>query len=85
MNPADVRTLVLRQGLLLAAIGVTAGLTASFWSTRLMAGLLYGVSPLDPVTYGAVVVGITGATLLASYLPARRAASVDPLDALRMD
>ena len=49
-RPLDVKHLVLRQGLLIACFGVTVGLVASFWATRLMAGLLFGVSPLDPVT-----------------------------------
>jgi predicted permease len=61
------------------------GLGASVGLTRLMSALLFGVDPVDPVTYGAVSVGLAGIALLASYLPARRAASVDPIEALRWE
>ncbi len=79
----DVRRQVLKQGMVLAGIGVAAGLTASVALTRLMSALLYGVSPTDPVTYVVVASGLIGITLLASYLPARRAMRVDPMEALR--
>jgi len=70
------------QGLVLASVGVVIGLGASAVLTRLMSTLLYGVTPLDPMTYAVVPVILLIATVLASYLPARRAASVDPIEAL---
>jgi len=81
----EVSGLFLRHGLLLAGIGVALGLGAAAGLTRLMSALLYGVSPLDPLTYGAVAVGLAGVALLASYVPARRAMSVDPAEALRWE
>ncbi|MGD2217371.1 MAG: ABC transporter permease [Gemmatimonadales bacterium] len=82
---STVTGMVLRQGLLLAVIGVALGLAAAYGLTRLMTGLLFGVSPLDPLTYAIVAVSLTAVALLASYLPARRAAAVDPMDALRAE
>jgi len=80
-----VSRLVLRQGMLLAGGGVVVGLFAAFGLTRLMSALLYGVDPVDPLTYGAVSVALTLIAMLASYLPARRAARVDPVEALRWE
>jgi ABC-type antimicrobial peptide transport system permease subunit len=71
-----------RHGLALAGVGVVIGLGAAAGLTRLMSTLLYGVTPLDPITYAVVPVILVIATVLASYLPARRAASVDPVEAL---
>jgi ABC-type antimicrobial peptide transport system permease subunit len=81
----EVVQMVLKQGLVLAGIGVVIGLGAAYGLTRLMTALLYGVSPADPLTYGVVAVVLIGIALLASYLPARRAASVDPMEALRAE
>jgi ABC-type antimicrobial peptide transport system permease subunit len=81
----DLLRLVVRQGLKLAALGVAAGLTASAVVTRLLAGFLFGVSPLDPLTLAGVPVFLTLVTVLACWLPARRAARVDPLVALRCE
>jgi len=78
----DVSHMVLREALLLAGAGVAVGLAASAALTRLMASLLYGVSPLDPVTFGLVALALTAVALLASWVPARRAARVDPMEAL---
>ena len=61
--------MVLRQGLALSLVGVTIGLGLSVGLTRLMSGLLFGVSPTDPVTYGAVALGLVAVALVASYLP----------------
>jgi ABC-type antimicrobial peptide transport system permease subunit len=82
---ADVSRMVLKQALLLAGFGVGIGLVGAVGLTRLMAALLYGVSPMDPLTFGSVAVGLSLVALLASYLPARRAARVDPVVALRFE
>jgi predicted permease len=74
-----------RQGLLLTGIGVVCGLAGALAVMRLMSSLLFNVNPIDPVTYVAVIVGLAGTALLASYLPSRRARSVDPVVALRAE
>ena len=74
-----------RHGLLLTAAGVACGLGVAIALTRLMSSLLFEVSPVDPVTYGAVAIGLVAAAALASYLPSRRAAAVDPVEALRAE
>ena len=74
-----------RYGLALAGVGVAIGLGAAAGLTRLMSTLLYGITPLDPMTYAVVPVILVIATVLASYLPARRAVSVDPVEALRSE
>jgi ABC-type antimicrobial peptide transport system permease subunit len=75
--------MVLGQAARLAAAGVTLGLLAAFALTRVMQTLLYEVSPTDPATFAAVAAVLALATLLASYLPARRAARLDPATVLR--
>jgi predicted permease len=82
---SQVKRMVLGQSLILSVIGVVIGLGLSFGLTRLMASLLFGVSPVDPVTFVCVAAGLTGVALLASYLPARRAAGADPMNALRAE
>jgi predicted permease len=84
-QPGQVKGMVLRQGFILAAIGVALGLTMAFGATRLMSSLLVGVSPADPLTYTSVAGGLLVVALLASYIPASRAARVDPMTALRID
>jgi predicted permease len=74
---------VLGEGLKLAITGAAIGLAAAFGLTRLMASLLYGVSPTDPLTFGAVAALLVTVALAACYVPARRAAAVDPMVALR--
>jgi predicted lysophospholipase L1 biosynthesis ABC-type transport system permease subunit len=80
-----VTSMFVSHGLLLAAVGVSIGLTAAFGIMRLMSALLFEVSPVDPLTYVTVAVTLIAATVLASYLPASRASAVDPLEALRAD
>ena len=82
-QPGDVRRMVVGSGLRLAAIGVGIGLVGALVLTRLMQGVLYGVTPSDPLTFGVVAVGLLVVAALASWLPARRATRVDPLEALR--
>jgi predicted permease len=81
----DVKAMVLRQGFTLAAVGVVAGLALALGLTRLMSALLFGVSPADTMTYALVAAALLAVALLASYLPAQRAASVDPMTALRAE
>ena len=82
---ADVRGMFLRHGLTLTATGIGIGIVASFLASRLMASLLFGVGAADPITYAAVSGVIAVVALVATYLPARRAARVDPMIALRAD
>ena len=81
----EVTRMFVLQGLWLTGIGVAFGLAAAFAVMRLMSSLLFHVSPVDPLTYGAVTVGLVLAALWASYLPSRRAASVNPVEALRAE
>jgi predicted permease len=81
----ELKGMFVRHGLVLAGVGVVIGLAAAAGLTRLMSSLLYGITPLDPVTYVAVPLVLVAATVLASYVPARRAASVEPVEALRTE
>ncbi|MBB6143429.1 putative permease [Silvibacterium bohemicum] len=74
-----------RQGLWLTCIGVACGLVVAFVTMRLMSSLLFNVSPVDPVTYASITGCVVATAYLACYLPARRAATVDPVDALRSE
>ena len=84
-NARDLMRLVVGQGIRVAMAGVAAGLLASFAATRLLSGMLFGVSPLDPFTFVTVAVVLVAAALLASFVPARRATRVDPMVALRYE
>jgi predicted permease len=81
----EITGMFVRHGLVLSGIGAVCGLAAAFALTRLMKSLLFDVSPADPLTYLAVSAALILAAMLASYLPARRASTVDPADALRSE
>ncbi len=81
----DVRRMVLRQGVILAGIGVAVGLVAAVGLTRLISSWLFGVEATDPVTFGLVAALLVAVALVASYLPALRASRTDPLEALRFE
>jgi ABC-type lipoprotein release transport system permease subunit len=80
---SDIRTLFVAHGLKLVAAGVVLGVAGAMALTRLMSVLLFGVGPMDAPTYAAVSLGLAVVALIATYLPARRAARVDPVVALR--
>ena len=82
---ASAHRLFVRQGVLLPAIGVACGLVVAFVTMRLMSSILFNVSPVDPLTYAAITVGVMVTAYLACYLPSRRAATVDPVHALRAE
>ena len=84
-EPRELKRMFVRQALILAGIGLGIGPAAAAGLTHLMKSLLFGISALDPLTYAAVPLVLTTATVLASYLPARRAAAVDPAEALRAE
>jgi len=84
-QPAELLRTFVRHGLVLTGVGAAVGLVAAGGLTRLMSSLLFGVTALDPVTYAAVSALLIGAGVLASYLPARRAIAVDPVQALRAE
>jgi ABC-type antimicrobial peptide transport system permease subunit len=82
---AELRRMFVRHGLVLAAVGSLVGLCTAAAVMQLMKSLLFGISPFDPVTYAAVPLVLTAAAVVASYVPARRAARVDPVEALRSE
>jgi ABC-type antimicrobial peptide transport system permease subunit len=81
----DILKLVVAQGLVLALIGVTCGLMAAFGLTRFLSGVLYGLTPTDPATFVILSLFLLGVAILATYIPAWRAARVDPMAALRYE
>ncbi len=81
----DVLRLVIRRGVILAVIGIVLGLAGAAGLSRSLTAMLYGLTPLDPTTYVAVTSFFAVVTALASYVPARRAATVDPMDAIRCE
>ena len=81
----DIVRLILRQGAVIVGVGVLTGLVAAVALTRLLRSLLYGVTPLDPIAFGAGIGLLFVTAILASWIPARRASAVDPVRALRAD
>jgi putative ABC transport system permease protein len=84
-QPRQVLLLVLRQGLVLTVAGVVLGLLAAFALTRLLSGLLFGIGAVDVTTFTSISLLLIVVSLLACYLPARRAMRIDPLSALRYE
>jgi ABC-type antimicrobial peptide transport system permease subunit len=84
-KPANILSLVLKQGVLLTGIGVVVGLVGALILTRLMASLLFGVTSTDAITYLGVSALLAAVAIFATYIPARRATQVDPIKALRYE
>ena len=84
-EPRNVQWLILRETFVLVGAGVTAGLIAALFVTSLASSLLFGLSPVDPVSICLAVVVMLGVAALAGYIPARRATKVDPMIALRCE
>jgi predicted lysophospholipase L1 biosynthesis ABC-type transport system permease subunit len=84
-SPQAVMALVLGDGVKLALAGLVIGLTAAAATTRALTSLLYAVTPSDPVTFVLIAVGVAVIAVLSSYIPARRAVRIDPVEALRAD
>jgi ABC-type antimicrobial peptide transport system permease subunit len=82
-RPGQVRSMILRESAWLAVAGVIAGVAAALWLGRLVRTMLYGVGPYDPVTLVGGTVLLFGVALAAGWIPARRAAGMEPMDALR--
>ena len=81
----DVLRMLIGQGMVQIGIGVVLGLTGAWALTRIMKSLLFGVSATDPLTFAGVAMLLAAVALLACYIPARRAARVDPMQALRQE
>jgi ABC-type antimicrobial peptide transport system permease subunit len=81
----NVVGLILKQGMRLTVIGIACGLVLSFIATRVLAGLLYGIKPGDPLTFATVSLFLAAVAFISCYVPARRAASIDPMKSLRAE
>jgi putative ABC transport system permease protein len=80
-----IKLMFVRHGLLWGGIGAAAGLVAAAALSQLMSALLFEINPIDPLTYGVVVIGLLAAAAVASYVPARRVTRIDPVEALRAE
>jgi putative ABC transport system permease protein len=83
--PANVAGMIVRQGGIVALAGIMVGLIVAWAGSRLIASLLYGIGPRDPAVFSVTALMLLGVTLLACWLPARRAARLSPIEALRAD
>jgi ABC-type antimicrobial peptide transport system permease subunit len=81
----DISRMVLREGAVITLLGIGIGIAAALAVTRLMLALLFDVSPTDPATFAVVPLMLAAVALLASWMPARRAAAVEPLEAIRYE
>jgi putative ABC transport system permease protein len=84
-SPRNILSLVVRQGMVLAFFGEAIGLAAAFLLVRLIRSLLFGVEATDPITFAGISLLLAMITLLACYIPAQRAARIDPMISLRCD
>jgi len=84
-TPADVRRMVIRQGMALPVAGLVVGALLSIPAAHALRGMLYGVSPTDPRVFGLVIAALTAVALLATAIPARRATNVDPRISMRAE
>jgi ABC-type antimicrobial peptide transport system permease subunit len=84
-RPGKILEMVLREGLVMTFAGLILGVIGALALTRVISGFLYEVSPTDPVTFAAVALFLIAVSLLACYLPARRATRIDPMVALRYE
>jgi putative ABC transport system permease protein len=84
-RPFDVLKMILKQGMVVTSAGLAIGIAASLALTRVMKGLLFGVSATDPATFATIALLLAGVALGACYLPARKATKVDPMIALRQE
>jgi predicted permease len=84
-QPGEIRGLFVRRGLVVVGVGVAIGLSGAAGFTRFMQSLLFGIGPLDPLTFTAVPIVLAAAAMLATYLPARRASAVDPIEMLKAE
>ena len=82
---SNVVQMILRESMLLLALGTVLGLPLALLATRLIKRQMFGLNPLDPLTFAIALVVIAGSTIFAAWLPARRAANIDPVAALRCD
>ncbi len=84
-QPWEIRGLFVRRGLVVVGLGLAIGLAGAAGFTRLMQSLLFGISPLDPITFTAMPLVLAATAVLASYLSTRRAVAVDPVETLRAE
>jgi ABC-type antimicrobial peptide transport system permease subunit len=84
-KPGNVMSTVMRQGLVIVAVGVVAGAALAAAAASALQGLLYGITPFDPLAWGLAITAMIAAAALANFVPARRAMRIDPMTALRTE